>query len=39
MAYDRAEFLEQRRKMMVEWASYLDKLRVGAEVIHLKGAA
>jgi integrase len=39
MAYDRAEFLEQRRKMMVEWASYLDKLRVGAEVIQLKGAA
>jgi integrase len=39
MAYDRAEFLEQRRKMMVEWASYLDKLRVGAEVIHLRGAA
>jgi len=39
MAYDRAEFLEQRRKMMVEWAIYLDKLRVGAEVIHLRGAA
>lgn len=39
MAYDRAEFLEQRRKMMVEWAVYLDKLRVGAEIIHLKGAA
>jgi len=39
MAYDRAEFLEQRRKMMVEWADYLDKLRVGAEVIHLRGTA
>nr|WHW29581.1 putative integrase [uncultured bacterium] len=26
-AYDRAEFLEQRRKMMVEWAKYLDRLR------------
>lgn len=26
-AYDRAEFLEQRRKMMVEWARYLDRLR------------
>ena len=39
IAYDRAEFLEQRRKMMVEWASYLDKLRVGAKVIHLRGAA
>ncbi len=38
-AYDRAEFMEQRRKMMVEWADYLDKLRVGADVIQLRGAA
>jgi integrase len=38
-AYDRAEFMEQRRKMMVEWANYLDKLRVGADVIQLRGAA
>ncbi|WP_296909057.1 integrase arm-type DNA-binding domain-containing protein [Polaromonas sp.] len=38
MAYDRAEFLEQRRKMMLEWADYLDKLRLGAEVIQLKKA-
>lgn len=38
-AYDRAEFMEQRRKMMLEWATYLDKLRVGAEVIPLRGAA
>ena len=38
-AYDRAEFMEQRRKMMLEWAAYLDKLRVGAEVIPLRGAA
>ncbi len=39
MAYDRAEFLEQRRKMMIEWADYLDKLRVGADVIPLRGVA
>jgi integrase len=39
MAYDRAEFLEQRRKMMLEWADYLDKLRTGADVIPLRGAA
>jgi integrase len=26
-AYDRAEFVEQRRRMMVEWADYLDALR------------
>jgi integrase len=38
-AYDRAEFMEQRRKMMVEWADYLDKLRIGAEVIQIRGSA
>ena len=38
MAYDRAEFMEQRRKMMMEWADYLDKLRIGGEVIQLKVA-
>lgn len=36
-AYDRAEFMEQRRKMMVEWANYLDKLKEGTEVIRLHG--
>jgi len=39
MAYDRAEFLEQRRKMMLVWADYLDKLRVGAEVIQIRDVA
>lgn len=38
-AYDRAEYMEQRRKMMTEWAAYLDRLRVGADVISLKTAA
>ena len=38
MAYDRAEFMEQRRRMMTEWADYLDKLRVGADVIQFKKA-
>jgi hypothetical protein len=28
-AYDRAEFMEQHRKMMDEWASYLERLRTG----------
>lgn len=37
-AYDRAEFMEQRCKMMHEWADYLDKLRIGADVIQLKTA-
>ncbi len=35
-AYDRAEFMEQRRNMMTAWADYLDRLRVGAEVIPLR---
>ena len=39
MTYDRAEFLDQRRKMMLEWADYLDKLKIGADVIKLRGAA
>ena len=36
MAYDRADFMEQRRRMMNEWANYLDKLRQGADVIALR---
>jgi integrase len=32
-SYDRTQFLEQRRDMMGKWADYLDRLRVGAEVI------
>lgn len=35
-AYDRAEFLEQRREMMQKWADYLDTLRKGADVIPLR---
>ena len=37
-AYDRAEFIEQRRMMMSLWANYLDKLRIGAEVIQFKAS-
>lgn len=33
MAYDRAEFMDQRKRMMAEWANYLDGLRKGAEVL------
>jgi integrase len=32
-AYDRAEFMQQRRALMSRWADYLDGLRDGAEVI------
>ncbi len=37
-AYDRAEYMAQRREMMQRWADYLDKLRVGADVIEFKRA-
>ena len=37
-AYDRAEFMDQRRKMMREWADYLDRLRIGAKVIPMPRA-
>ena len=35
-AYNRTEFLEQRREMLQTWADYLDRLRDGAEVIPIK---
>lgn len=35
-AYDRAEYMAQRREMMQRWADYLDKLRQGADVIPLR---
>ena len=34
-----AEFMDQRRQMMTEWADYLDKLRQGADVIPLRQKA
>lgn len=37
-AYDRAEYVEQRRAMMQAWADYLDTLRQGAEVLQFKKA-
>lgn len=39
MAYDRAEFMDQRRAMMATWADYLDQLRTGAKVLKFKGKA
>ena len=38
-AYNRAEYLPERKTMMQDWADYLDKLKAGAEVIPLHGAA
>lgn len=37
-AYDRTQFFVEREQMMQRWADYLDKLRVGAEVIQFKAA-
>lgn len=38
-AYNRTAHLPERRKMMQQWADYLDKLKVGAEIIPLHGVA
>jgi integrase len=38
-AYNRTSHLQARKEMMQRWADYLDKLRVGADVIALKQAA
>lgn len=38
-SYNFAEHLPERRKMMQEWADYLDKLKAGAEVIQFERAA
>jgi integrase len=36
-AYNRTAHLPARREMMQRWADYLDKLRIGAEVIPFRG--
>lgn len=38
-AYNRTAHLPERRRMMQQWADYLDKLRAGAEIIPLRGTA
>ncbi len=38
-AYNFAEYLPDRRKMMQQWADYLDKLKAGAKVVPLRGKA
>ena len=37
-AYDRAEYMDQRHRMMQAWADYLDALRAGGKVVPLKAA-
>lgn len=38
-AYNRAQYLEERRKMMQAWADYLDALKSGAEIIPFRKPA
>ena len=38
-AYHRTAHLPERKKMMQQWADYLDKLKAGADVIPLHGSA
>jgi hypothetical protein len=38
-AYNRAQYLPERRKMMQAWADYLDTLRTGANVVPIKRKA
>ncbi len=35
-AYNRTEFVEQRRAMLQAWADCLDQLRRGADVVSLR---
>ncbi len=35
-AYNRAQYLDERRRMMQAWSDYLDSLKNGAEVIPIK---
>jgi len=38
-AYNRTAHLPERQKMMQQWADYLDKIKIGAEVVTLHGSA
>jgi integrase len=38
-AYNRAEYLPERKAMMQQFADYLDKIKAGADVVTLRGQA
>ena len=38
-AYNRAQYLPERRKLMQAWADYLDGLKQGAEIIPIRKSA
>jgi integrase len=37
-AYDKTQFLKQRREMMQKWADYLDRLKAGAQIIPIEAS-
>ena len=37
-AYNRTQYIDQRRDMMMKWADYLDRLRAGAQLIAFQSA-
>ena len=37
-AYNRTQFIDERRKMMQHWADYLDSLAKGAEILNFRVA-
>jgi len=36
-AYNYAEFMPERKKMMQAWADYLDAIKAGAKIIPIRG--
>jgi len=38
-SYNHADYFEERRVMMQEWANYLDGLKAGADVVPIRKAA
>jgi integrase len=36
-AYNRTQYLDQRRTLMTQWADYVDQLRTGAQILPFKG--
>jgi integrase len=38
-AYNRAEYIRERKKMMQHWSDYLDSIEAGAKVVPLHGVA
>lgn len=39
VAYNYAEFMPERKKMMQAWADYLDAIKSGAKIIPIRAAA